>query len=75
MAPQDPKHILKEAESVTANIKQLRQGWSDYVQGADFQKECDDVFTAASNIKVRPGEGGGIAALWLIHMCPLHRRV
>ena len=54
----DPKNILKEAESVTANVKHLRNAWSDYVQSGSFQKECDGVFTSASNLKV--GERGRV---------------
>ena len=53
MAPRDPKAILKEAESPTANLKQLRQQWVDYVQGGSFQKQCDEVFAMACNLKAR----------------------
>ena len=53
MAPQDPKDILQQAESVSANIREIRQQWSDYVQSGSFQKECDEVFVSACNLKAR----------------------
>jgi hypothetical protein len=55
MAPQDPKDILQQSESVTANIREIRQQWSDYVQSGSFQKECDEVFVSACNLKASGG--------------------